>query len=810
MSDQLAKLVAVLEARGAEVTIRKIREVGEEGKRTGKKLEQSNERSNKSFMALAGRLGLVAAASTAAYKSVALLGRATLVAARVETLGVVARNVGRNAGYMAGEINRSVKEIERLGITSRSAMQGLTRGVQSGLSPDDVAKLARAAQDAAVVMGTDSSAGLDRLIHGITTAQIEVLRTIGILVNFESEYNRAASAIDKTASSLTEQEKIQIRVNAVLREAEKLQGNYEESMQTAAKQLGSLSREWETFLQTVGERTQSTFFGAVKNIRAAVTAATEFLEVTNADLRAKAERDMARANRTEAAAAGSSEQGGSFLGGAIGFLMQGNLIGNQITKRIPGIRTAGQDRAAALRSMDELTRRNMMLEGDQEALLQASTDLNRMIMLAKSLGQDASEYESALKTVFERLDKMARDYATMASPEELSAARSLTSMTTMMGRSMNSLSGRARGAGVSTEVGKVMTELGAGGQFSSMMSAVEIARGSNDPATQEAANAAIEMRNKLIAQATALDRANFAERIRGQEKSLTLLQARVQSQGELTEVERTTAEIRLGSLMHLNEEQRAAVLAQAARQDALEAELKTQQELKRVAEERANNVKANDDVVAQLEQQIRLVRQTSDERAVALNLEKLNADATDEQKAAVERLAGELLRLSRRMEAARNLSQEWSNTLVEGLRRGKLEVEDFGNALLNMLSRLAANSIQENILGPLLQAGASAIPGFGGLPMMARGGITQGPSIAGEAEPEAVIPLPDGRTVPVNITGGGGAVVNVTVNMDGSVGVSGGDSGSEEQDARQFGQVIGMLVRDEIQKQQRPGGLLRG
>lgn len=34
---------------------------------------------------------------------------------------------------------------------------------------------------------------------------------------------------------------------------------------------------------------------------------------------------------------------------------------------------------------------------------------------------------------------------------------------------------------------------------------------------------------------------------------------------------------------------------------------------------------------------------------------------------------------------------------------------------------------------------------------LAKGGITRGPSIAGEAGPEAVVPLPDGRTIPVKI-----------------------------------------------------------
>ena len=39
------------------------------------------------------------------------------------------------------------------------------------------------------------------------------------------------------------------------------------------------------------------------------------------------------------------------------------------------------------------------------------------------------------------------------------------------------------------------------------------------------------------------------------------------------------------------------------------------------------------------------------------------------------------------------------------------------------------------------------------MPLMAKGGITKGPTIAGEAGPEAVIPLSENRTVPVDITG---------------------------------------------------------
>jgi hypothetical protein len=37
------------------------------------------------------------------------------------------------------------------------------------------------------------------------------------------------------------------------------------------------------------------------------------------------------------------------------------------------------------------------------------------------------------------------------------------------------------------------------------------------------------------------------------------------------------------------------------------------------------------------------------------------------------------------------------------------------------------------------------------LEKFAKGGVTSGPSLAGEAGPEAVVPLPDGRTIPVKM-----------------------------------------------------------
>ena len=69
----------------------------------------------------------------------------------------------------------------------------------------------------------------------------------------------------------------------------------------------------------------------------------------------------------------------------------------------------------------------------------------------------------------------------------------------------------------------------------------------------------------------------------------------------------------------------------------------------------------------------------------------------------------------------------------------------------------------------------------------------------------AVVPLPNGKSIPVDISGSGGGVnnVSVSINMDGSTNVQGGEEGGQN-----LGKVIAGAVQQELQRQKRPGGIL--
>ncbi|MFN9959588.1 MAG: hypothetical protein ACK55I_41410, partial [bacterium] len=101
------------------------------------------------------------------------------------------------------------------------------------------------------------------------------------------------------------------------------------------------------------------------------------------------------------------------------------------------------------------------------------------------------------------------------------------------------------------------------------------------------------------------------------------------------------------------------------------------------------------------------------------------------------------------------------------------------------------------------------------LRMYSKGGIANSPQLAmyGEGRtPEAYVPLPDGRSIPVSMDGGGASVNNIgiTVNVekDGSATTKTEGGPTEEEKAVMLGKSISAAVKMEIANQQRPGGLL--
>lgn len=175
------------------------------------------------------------------------------LSARVGTLGVAMNTVGANAGYSAEEMAKFEEDTKAMGITTQVARTNLLRMAQANLDLTRTSELARVAQDAAVIAGVNSSQAFERMLHGITTLQPEILRGLGIVVDFQGEYEKFAATTGLAAKDIDTAVKQQIAMNAVISAGTRIAGSYESAMGTVGKQMTSLPRYIEEVQLKLGE-----------------------------------------------------------------------------------------------------------------------------------------------------------------------------------------------------------------------------------------------------------------------------------------------------------------------------------------------------------------------------------------------------------------------------------------------------------------------------------------------------------------------------------------------------------------------------
>lgn len=186
------------------------------------------------------------------------------LAARYQELGVVVNRLGGAAGYTTQQMAGFEGELTKTGISMVESRQSMLRLIQGHIDLAQATQLARLAQDTAVVGMVNSSEAFQRLTYGIVSGQIEVLRTIGLNVNFEDSYKRLAAELHKTQASLTPLEKMQARVNEAFRAGKTVAGAYEAAMETAGKQMRSTTRYLEDMQVKVGEAFLPVYSAAVR------------------------------------------------------------------------------------------------------------------------------------------------------------------------------------------------------------------------------------------------------------------------------------------------------------------------------------------------------------------------------------------------------------------------------------------------------------------------------------------------------------------------------------------------------------------
>jgi len=200
------------------------------------------------------------------------------------------------------------------------------------------------------------------------------------------------------------------------------------------------------------------------------------------------------------------------------------------------------------------------------------------------------------------------------------------------------------------------------------------------------------------------------------------------------------------------------------------------------------------------------------------DVSQLDQSDREKLKASVNAAVSARIELGMMQETSAAIESSFSglfDALLDGTKSLK---QALGDMMKQLLADLAKAYLKAAAL-KMLQSAGLGIPGlgarYGGImspsgKSFAVGGIASGPQSGYMATlhgREAVIPLGNDRSVPVELkgAGGGGNVVNVSVN----VAADGQSSVTTQGDTMQgLGKVIGQAVQQELMRQKRPGGML--
>lgn len=128
----------------------------------------------------------------------------------------------------------------------RQTNEALLAGIQA--NEEELGEMARLARRLGRAVGRDATDALDRFIRASVRGRRQILDDIGVIVDFEQAHQRLATELGKSTDELTEQERVQARLNETLRVARQRVEDLGPETLTAGERVDQLTTFLENFL----------------------------------------------------------------------------------------------------------------------------------------------------------------------------------------------------------------------------------------------------------------------------------------------------------------------------------------------------------------------------------------------------------------------------------------------------------------------------------------------------------------------------------------------------------------------------------
>ena len=137
-------------------------------------------------------------------------------AARFEQLKDGLDILGTNSGRTLSILASDLKAVTGNALSLEQAFSGAALGISGGFGGEELKGLARIARGASLALGRDLADAFDRLTRGAIKLEPEILDELGIMVRLDDAVDQYATQLGKTAGALSQAERRQAFMNAIL------------------------------------------------------------------------------------------------------------------------------------------------------------------------------------------------------------------------------------------------------------------------------------------------------------------------------------------------------------------------------------------------------------------------------------------------------------------------------------------------------------------------------------------------------------------------------------------------------------------
>jgi len=242
-----SKIQLLFEARGGARAAKELDQVGKSTERVGRaqtRLGQASASAGRQFAAQANGLGgLVQAYAGAAANVFAITAAFTALSRAAEFEQVIA---GTNAlassiGANGRQIIASVNEITKSQLNLLETAQTVNIGLAAGFNTEQINQLSDVSLRASKALGRSLTDAFTRVSRGAAKLEPELLDELGIFTRIDPAVRAYADSVGRSVSSLTNFERRQAFVNAVIEEGQRKFRDVDTSSNSAAVSLEKLS-----------------------------------------------------------------------------------------------------------------------------------------------------------------------------------------------------------------------------------------------------------------------------------------------------------------------------------------------------------------------------------------------------------------------------------------------------------------------------------------------------------------------------------------------------------------------------------------